>query len=396
MNVSSPHELYRTPRLRQAARTLSASGRESGGQSRKNPKTCDNRQQGKTCEAVRAGKKQKKMTGIKSLKTKNYPNVGQGFGVTGGKVLGTRLKRAILIFFVILGSYPRIYAQSDNARIVQHLTKITKTDGYRNYKNISLLNQTAEYIFSIFQQYVDTVYYQPYQVNGETYKNVIGRLGSANDKPIIVIGAHYDVCGDTEGADDNASAVVGLLELVRLLSKEKLNYPIEFVAYNLEEPPFFRTENMGSFIHAKSLSDAETPVYGMVCLEMIGYFDDNPNSQSFPVEELKNVFGDVGNFILLAKHTETGEFVRKFSENFTENASIVTKSIEASPKEVQGIDFSDHLNYWKLDYDALMITDTAFFRNRNYHKSSDTMEKLDIPKMMKVIDATVLAITNLK
>ena len=312
------------------------------------------------------------------------------------KTCRTNLKQTILIIFVILGCNQKIHAQSDSVRIVQYLTKITKTEGYRNYNNIPLLNQTAEYIFSVFQQYADTVCYQSYQVNGETYKNVVGRLGSANDKPLVVVGAHYDVDGNQEGADDNASAVVGLLELVRMLSKEKLNYPIEFVAYTLEEPPFFRTENMGSFIHAKSLYDAQTPVYGMVCLEMIGYFDDSPNSQRYPVEEMKHIFGDVGNFIMLAKQTETGEFVRDFSANFKEYASMITKSIEASPSEAQGIDFSDHLNYWKLGYDALMITDTAFYRNTNYHKSSDTMETLDISKMMKVIDAIALAIINLK
>jgi hypothetical protein len=340
--------------------------------------------------------KTKKMIGLKSLKTKNYPNIRQCFGIERVIVLGTRLKQVILIFFVIFGCNLKNHAQSDSARIVQHLTIITKTEGYRNYRNVPLLNQTAEYIFSVFQQYVDTVFYQSYQVGNETYKNVVGRLGSANDKPLIVIGAHYDVYGDTEGADDNASAVVGLLELVRLLSKENLNYPIEFVAYTLEEPPFFRTENMGSFIHAKSLYDAETSVYGMVCLEMIGDFDDSPNSQRYPVEEMKHIFGDVGNFIMLAKQTEQGEFVREFSANFKEYASIITKSIEASPSEAHGIDFSDHLNYWELGYDALMITNTAFYRNPNYHRSSDTMETLDIPRMMKVIDATALAIINLK
>ncbi|MCL2597847.1 MAG: M28 family peptidase [Paludibacter sp.] len=318
------------------------------------------------------------------------------FWSSWNKSIGTRLKQAILILFVILGCNLKIHAQSDSVRIVQYLTKITKTEGYRNYRNIPLLNQTAEYIFSVFQQYADTVYYQSYQVNGETYKNVVCRLGSANNKPLVVVGAHYDVAGNQEGADDNASAVVGLLELVRLLSKETLNYPIEFVAYTLEEPPFFRTENMGSFVHAKSLYDAEIPVYGMVCLEMIGYFDDNPNSQRFPVEEMKYIYGDVGNFIMLAKQTETGEFVSNFSANFKEYASIVTKSLGASPSEAEGIDFSDHLNYWKLGYDALMITDTAFYRNTNYHKSSDTMETLNIPRMMKVIDATALAIINLK
>jgi len=295
----------------------------------------------------------------------------------------------------MLASPDNDVVQSDSLRIVQHLKTITKTDGYRNYQNISLLNQTAEYIFSVFQQYADTVFYQPYPVEGVTYKNVVCRLGNTNHKPLVVVGAHYDVCGNQEGADDNASGVVGLLELVRLLSKEKLNYPIEIVAYSLEEPPFFRTEYMGSYIHAKSLNDAGTSVYGMIALEMIGYFDDKAKSQSYPVKVMKVAYGRTGNFILLVRKTGTGKFAKNLSDSFKDLATIDTHNLKA-PSKIQGIDFSDHLNYWKFDYDALMITNTAFYRNYNYHQKTDIMETLDIPKMMQVIDATALAIINLK
>ena len=299
-----------------------------------------------------------------------------------------------LIPAVLWGQSVMLPIRSDSILIMQHLKAITKTNGYRNYKNLPLLHQTAEYIFSAFQQYADTVYYQPYQVNGVTYKNVICRLESANNRPLVVIGAHYDVCGDQEGADDNASGVVGLLELVRILSKEKLSYPVEIVAYCLEEPPFFRTESMGSYIHAKSLYDAKTPVYGMVALEMIGYFDDRAKSQSYPVKVMKVAYGRTGDFILLAQKIGAGTFVRNFSEGFKNLATIDAKNLKA-PSKIEGIDFSDHLNYWKFGYDALMVTNTAFYRNHNYHQISDTMETLDISKMMKVIDTTVSAIKGI-
>ncbi|MDR0547327.1 MAG: M28 family peptidase [Dysgonamonadaceae bacterium] len=305
------------------------------------------------------------------------------------------MKNLILLLSVtaIIGCQ-KMNAQSDSTLIIQHLKIITKTEGFRNYKNIPLLNKTAEYILSVFRQYADTAYYQPYQVNGQTYKNVICRVGSKNNKPLVVIGAHYDVCGNQEGADDNASGIAGLLELVRLLANEKLNYSVEIVAYSLEEPPFFRTEYMGSYIHAKSLFDSGTEVYGMVVLEMIGYFDDKAQSQSYPVKAMKIAYGTKGNFILLARKTGAGKFVKKFSEAFNESATIKTESLKA-PAKIQGIDFSDHLNYWKFGYDALMVTNTAFYRNHNYHHASDKMETLDIPKMMKVIDTTFSAITHL-
>jgi hypothetical protein len=109
---------------------------------------------------------------------------------------------------------------------------------------------------------------------------------------------------------------------------------------------------------------------------------------------MKIAYGKKGNFILLARRTGAGEFVKKFSTSFNDLATIDTKNIKA-PAKIQGIDFSDHLNYWKFGYDALMVTNTAFYRNRNYHQTSDTMETLDIPKMMKVIDTTVAAVVDL-
>src|SRR5690606_33400364 len=120
---------------------------------------------------------------------------------------------------------------------------ITKTEKFRNYKNIDQLNKTADYIKSVFSQYSDSVFIQEYLVNGQVFKNVICSFGTENKKSVIV-GAHYDVCENQEGADDNASGVVGLLELSRLLKDQKLNQRIDLVAYSLEEPPFFRTEYM--------------------------------------------------------------------------------------------------------------------------------------------------------
>ena len=183
-------------------------------------------------------------------------------------------KQIILILFVIIGCNPKLgsgqkfHVQSDSVQIMQHLKKITKTEGFRNFSDTATLNQTAEYIFSVFNQYADTTYYQTFQLYGRTSKNVVCRFGSKNNKPIVVVGAHYDTVANTEGADDNASGVVGLLELARILSKEKLNYPVEIVSYSLEEI----RPMQGSLTHAKSLHDTKTPVYGMVGFEMIGYF----------------------------------------------------------------------------------------------------------------------------
>jgi Peptidase family M28 len=305
------------------------------------------------------------------------------------------LKKSALFFGCLfyLGNFLFGQVHSDPTLIKKHLVAITKTNGYRNHQNIALLSQTADYIYAHFLQFADTVYFQEYSVKGKIYKNVIASFGAKNKKRIVV-GAHYDVCGEQEGADDNASGVVGLLELARLLQGQPLRYRIDLVAFTLEEPPYFRSEYMGSYIHAKFLADTKTDVFGMLSLEMIGYFSGAKKSQSYPIGLLKLIYGGKGNYITLVKKFGAGKFARKFGKKFKKSKSLETKKFVA-PSKLSGIDFSDHLNYWKFGFSALMLTDTAFYRNKNYHEKSDKMETLDIGKMAKVIEGVFGALTTL-
>ena len=214
------------------------------------------------------------------------------------------------------------------------------------------------------------------------------------NKKRIIIGAHYDVCNNQEGADDNGSGVVGLLELSRMLKGQKLNYRIDIVAYSLEEPPYFKTEYMGSYIHAKSLVDNKIDVFGMVSLEMIGYFKDEKKSQNYPIKFLSIFYGSRGNYITLVNKFGSGKFSHKFCRKFKSFKLLRTKKF-TGPESLQGVDFSDQLNYWKFGFSALMITDTSFYRNQNYHTRLDTMEKLDLNRMAKVIDSVFDSLINL-
>jgi len=283
---------------------------------------------------------------------------------------------------------------ADLAKIKEHFIKITKTEESRNYENIETLDSIAEYIYNEFGRYCDTVFYQTYNVGDTVYKNVIGSIGTNNSER-IVIGAHYDVAGDQEGADDNASGVIGVLELARLLSTETLTYRIDFVAYTLEEPPFFRTEEMGSFIHAKSLYDQKINVKGMICLEMIGYFSSEKNSQDYPIGFLKLFYGNKGDFITVVQKFGNGKFGRTVIRKMKSYGLIKTKSFKG-PAKLPGVDYSDHLNYWKHGYSAVMINNTAFYRNKNYHEPTDKMETLDLEKMALVIDQVYLTVKTIK
>ena len=296
---------------------------------------------------------------------------------------------AYLLFYV---SYSQI--NSDPEIIKTHLTKITKTDSFRNYKNTQQLNKTADYISSEFKKYSDSVSFQKFNVNGTTYKNVICSFGTKN-KERIIIGAHYDVCGNQQGADDNASGVVGLLELARLLEDEKINYRIDLVAFTLEEPPFFRTKNMGSYIHAKSLKDDKALIKGMISLEMIGYFSEEMHSQNYPIPGMEKIYGNKGDFITLVNKSSKGKFAKEFGDKFVKIASIKTVVFD-NTASLESVEFSDHLNYWKFGFDALMITDTSFLRNKNYHRKSDILETLNLPKMAKVIDSVFETLITMK
>lgn len=295
--------------------------------------------------------------------------------------------------FLLLSCFCLAANNSDTTVMKSHLTALTKTGKFRTYKNIDQLNKTADYIKSVFSQYADSTFVQEYLVNGQVYKNVICSFGTKNKKRVIV-GAHYDVCENQEGADDNASGVVGLLELSRLLKGQTLNQRIDLVAYTLEEPPYFRTDYMGSYIHAKSLVDNTTDVYGMISLEMIAYFKDEKKSQSYPIGLLSLFYGSKGNYITLVKKFGAGPFTREFCRKYKSTKAIKTKKFTAPPV-LPGIDFSDHLNYWKFGFSALMLTDTSFFRNKNYHQTTDTMETLDIKRMAKVIDGVFNTLISL-
>lgn len=304
-----------------------------------------------------------------------------------------KLKYLLFLLAIVFTGRAAANNLSDTNLIKAHLIAITKSESFRTHFNLDQLNAIADYIKSNFENYSDSVSVQEYKVKGQIYKNVICSFGTEHTKRIIV-GAHYDVCGPQEGADDNASGVVGLLELARMLKGQKLNQRIDLVAYTLEEPPYFRTEYMGSYIHAKSLFDQKIDVSGMISLEMIGYFKDEKKSQTYPLGLLSMFYGNRGNYITLVKKFGAGRFARKFSKKYKSTKVVRTKKF-TGPRILAGIDFSDHLNYWKFGFSALMLTDTSFYRNKNYHEKSDTLETLDLQRMAKVIDGVLQSLIKL-
>jgi Zn-dependent M28 family amino/carboxypeptidase len=279
------------------------------------------------------------------------------------------------------------------ARLEAHVRKLSIELGPRNERHVENLDRVAAYIKDEFSQSTPLVSEQPYSVAGKTYRNVIAQFGPASGERIIV-GAHYDTAGPLPGADDNASGVAGLIELARLLGQRPPPLRVELVAFTLEEPPYFRTMNMGSRIHAEALRQDDVRVRAMFSLEMIGYFSDAPGSQQFPIGPLGVFYPSTGNFIGVVGRIGDWSLVRRTKAAMRNASPLPVYSINA-PDIVPGIDFSDQLNYWQTGYDAVMITDSAFYRNRNYHTAQDTAEKLDYKRMAMVVEGVYAAVADL-
>lgn len=190
-----------------------------------------------------------------------------------------------------------------------------------------------------------------------------------------------------------------MLETARLLGqfKPKTDYCIELVAYCLEEPPFFGSEKMGSYIHAKSLNDNGIDVIGMICFEMIGYFSDRPNSQPFPAPELSKTYPSTANFIIVVGIKPYEFFNNHVKTLMAENSKIDVRVISIPTGDsLSGLaSLSDQRNYWHFGYPALMINDTSFVRNPNYHCITDTIETLDFEKMTEVVNGAYNAIIKI-
>ena len=281
----------------------------------------------------------------------------------------------------------------DPSRLQAHVRKLSVELGPRDEGHIENLDRVAAYIKDEFSQTTSAVSEQAYRVQGKSYRNVIARFGPETEERIVV-GAHYDTAGPLPGADDNASGVAGLLELARLLGQKQPTLQIELVAFSLEEPPYFRTTGMGSSVHALSLRNQNAKVRAMFSLEMIGCFSDAAGSQSFPVGVLGAFYPSTGNYIAVVGRLGDWSLVRRTKSAMRNASPLAVYSINA-PSFVPGVDFSDQLNYWEAGYSAVMITDTAFYRNRNYHTSLDTEEKLDYQRMAMVVEGVYAAVTDL-
>jgi len=286
--------------------------------------------------------------------------------------------------------------RADQTRLRADVRFLTSLHPARTCFNLPSLNRAADYIKDCLEQFSGTVSEQAFAADDRRYRNIIASFGPP-EAARLVVGAHYDVCGDQPGADDNASAVAGLLETARLLDfhRPPLRHRIDFVAYPNEEPPYFATEHMGSAVHARSLHAAGVEVRAMLCYEMIGYFSDQPGSQHFPNETLAELYPSTGNFIIVVGKTGQEALTQQVQQLVQAHAGPLDVQRINLPETLSLAGLSDHRNYWQHGYEAVMINDTSFLRNPHYHQPTDTIDTLDFARMAQVVDGVYGALLGL-
>jgi Zn-dependent M28 family amino/carboxypeptidase len=277
-------------------------------------------------------------------------------------------------------------------RLQSHVRKLSETLHPRSVDNLTNLEAAADYVHREFAACGARVSDQWFEDQGEKFRNVIARFGPT-EGPLLVVGAHYDSFETTPGADDNASGIAGLIELARLLGRHPPLQPVELVAFTTEEPPHFRSESMGSAQHAQSLNAAGREVSLMLSLEMIGWFNDRPGSQAYPISGMSLLYPDRADFIAIIGRFGDWAAARKVKAAMLGASDLPVFSMNSSVL-IPGVDLSDHRSYWNEGYHALMITDTAFYRNPHYHESGDTHDKLDYRRMAQVVQGVFAVVQS--
>lgn len=292
--------------------------------------------------------------------------------------------------------------QATKKRLQDHVKMLTVTIGERSIFLSENLEKTRAYIEKFYQNIGVTVHCEPYVYQNFEVSNVVAQISFCeNPTKYYLVGAHYDSVAGTVGADDNASAIAVQLETARHLRMLKddleLNLAVKFVSFPLEEPPTFGTRHMGSSVYAHNAWKSKEQIDGMICLEMVGYTCHDEGCQDYPFPLMFFDYPKQGDFIGIVGNFKSRKFTNDLFEAFNRNPDlpVVKLTVPAGGFILPSVRLSDHSSFWHRGYKAVMVTDTAFYRNPHYHRISDTMEKLDYDFMAELVESLLLYFRSL-
>lgn len=266
------------------------------------------------------------------------------------------------------------------SRLNEHVDTLAVGIGERSIGNYEGMLRAVEYIESSFRHLNLQVERQDIVFDGKVMPNLIVEIrGKWRPTEIVVVGAHYDTVNNTPGADDNASGVAALLELARAFSRRDNHRTVRFVAFANEEHPGGTWDQMGSYAYAKRCRELGENIVGMLSLEMLGVFSDEPNSQHYP-SPFNLFYPTTANFLAFVANARSRKFVRQCVGSFRKHAQLPSEGVNA-PEIIRDIGRSDHWAFWQFGYPGVMVTDTSNFRYPLYHTPKDTVDKIDFTRM---------------
>ena len=287
-----------------------------------------------------------------------------------------------------------IVVQQLQERLQDHVVKLAGEIGERNLWHPANLADAADYIAQYWATLGSVVHRQEYISRGLEVANLeIEFTGTRYPDEIVIIGAHYDSVINSPGANDNGSGVAAMLEITRVLHDMSPARTMRFVAFTNEEPPFYRTGEMGSMVYARECKNRKENIVAMLCLETLGYYSDQPKSQHYPFP-LGILYPDTANFIGIVGNTKGRQLVRRLKKSFQTHSSFPVQSI-AAPDLLPGIGWSDHWSFWQHGYPGVMVTDTALYRYDHYHTGADTPDRLTYAEFAEVVEGLCLVVADL-
>lgn len=269
--------------------------------------------------------------------------------------------------------------------------------GHRNIWSYRNLIAAADFLETSLADAGYEVHKQNYLIEDKTCCNIeVEITGTKQPTQIVIIGAHYDSVFGCPGANDNASAVAATLALARRFAGQKNDKTLRFVFFVNEEPPFFKTGQMGSMFYAKSCREKNENIVAMLSLETIGYYTNQPKSQKYP-PPFSLFYPSTGNFIGFVGNLSNRKLLHKTIASFRKNCKFPSQG-GAVPEFIPGINWSDHASFWHYSYPAIMITDTAPFRYPYYHSPEDTPDKINYDSLAIVtsgLQSVIIDLTSL-
>lgn len=259
------------------------------------------------------------------------------------------------------------------------------TIGPRNATTPEALESTAQLIEQHFSAAGLTPQRQTYEVNGQRFSNIVVEIpGTERPDQIVLVGAHYDTAYSSPGANDNGTGVAAVLQLADAFATQKPARTLRLVAFTNEEPPFFWTENMGSVVYANQAKADGDDIIAMLSLETLGYYSDEPGSQDYP-KPLNWFYPSTGNFVAFVGDLSARKLVRTSVYDFRKQTQFPAEGASL-PNALPGVGWSDHWAFSQVGYEAVMVTDTATFRDPTYHTLDDKPQNLDFDRLARVTD----------